>query len=208
MPLVIATGNRGKLEELRRLLPDNLRLLTAADVGVALPPETGSSYVENALIKARAVAAAGYAGLADDSGLEIDALSGAPGVRSARFAGPDATDADNNRKVLRLLNTIPPHERRARFRSVVVLVTPSGDAIVAEGRLEGRIAGAERGSFGFGYDPLFELADPDTPEVNGHTLAELPSDCKNEISHRARAVRALLAELEARGLSLATVTRD
>jgi XTP/dITP diphosphohydrolase len=193
MRLVIATFNRDKLAELAALLdrPD-LELTSLADVpGAIAPEETGSTLVENARIKARAAhALTGLPALADDTGLEVDALDGAPGVHAARYAGPGARYPDNVRKLLDALAGVPRQRRTARFRTVCVAILGDGREQVAEGVLEGRIALSPRGDQGFGYDPVFELDDA------GTTLAELNAKEKNRISHRARAVRAMAAKLE------------
>lgn len=208
MPLVIATSNPGKLREFRGLLPSRLELVTAAELGLRLPPEDGETYADNALLKARSVAREGFATLADDSGLEIDALDGAPGVRSARYAGDDANDVANNAKVLLALSDVVYEVRTARFRSVVALVLPDCRSFLGHGTVEGRIGTVPRGSHGFGYDPLFELDDADTLEENGHTLAELAQDRKNQISHRARAIRDLMTSLDNQGIQILTLTGD
>ncbi|MGB9919779.1 MAG: XTP/dITP diphosphatase [Moorellales bacterium] len=202
--LVIATGNSGKLREFAFLLEGlPARLLSLRDFpGLTLPPEEGHTYAENALIKARAVArATGRLTLADDSGLEVEALGGQPGVRSARFAGDKATDAENNRKLLRLLEGVPWERRRARFRCLLAVVNPAGDRgsageagfeeILVEGTCEGFIQFAPRGENGFGYDPLFYVPEYD------RTLAELPEEIKNRVSHRGRAVAKAIPILEA-----------
>jgi XTP/dITP diphosphohydrolase len=148
--------------------------------------ETEDTLAGNALLKARAVVAAtGHAAIADDTGLEVDALDGAPGVTTARYAGEDASYDDNVDKMLRELEGVDL--RTARFRTAVALVTPAGDELVVEGVLEGVITTERRGSGGFGYDPIFE--------VGGRTLAEIPAEEKNEISHRAQALHALAAAL-------------
>lgn len=194
-PLIIATTNQGKIRELAaafaaRSLGVTLRGLEAAP-GLAPVEETGATFEENALLKARAVyACAGLPALADDSGLVVDALNGAPGIRSARYAGPDATDEQNNRKLLAELENVPHEERTARFVCVLALVLPQGRERIFRGTWEGRIALAPAGSGGFGYDPLFV-----DPEV-GKTAAELTPDEKNRRSHRGRAVAALLATWE------------
>jgi XTP/dITP diphosphohydrolase len=193
--ILIATSNRGKVAELARLLPSAIELLTLTDVALASPEETGATFRANALLKARAAAESGIISLADDSGLEVDALGGAPGVRSARYAGYDATDERNNQRLLGELDGIDDAERSARFRSVVALVTPNGYELTAEGCVEGRIARTPRGSHGFGYDPLFIITDPAVPEYVGHTMAELEVSEKNRVSHRARAYAALAREL-------------
>jgi len=155
-------------------------------------PEVEEPYdtlIENALHKAGAVVAAtGLAALADDTGLEVTVLDGAPGVRTARFAGPDATYDDNVGKLLDVMDGV--EQREARFRTAVALMYPDGSATTAEGVLEGRIAVGRRGSHGFGYDPIFEVA-----EFDFQTLAEIAEDEKNRISHRARALHALAGKL-------------
>ena len=185
--LVVATKNADKAREVRAVLA-----AAAPKVEVVEGPdwpdvaETGATLEENALLKARAVAAAtGLPAVADDTGLEVDALGGAPGVHTARYAGPGASYADNRRALLTALEGVS--ERRARFRTVVALVVPGGGEVLAEGVLDGRITSVERGSGGFGYDPVFA--------VEGRTLAEMGEDEKNRISHRARALAALVSSL-------------
>ena len=188
MKFVLATFNRDKLRELRELLDlQGLELVTLADVPGATPPaETGATLEENARLKARAaMARTGLPAIADDTGLEVDALDGRPGVHAARYAGPDATYADNVRKLLAELAGVPAARRAARFRTVCVACWPDGVEMTAHGVLEGRITLEPRGTNGFGYDPVFEV------EEGGRTLAELTADEKNARSHRARAVRAL-----------------
>lgn len=183
--LVIATGNRGKYSEIAALLQGLDALLVPLDrVGlVEVPPESGESFQENARCKAEFVArAVGRLALADDSGLEVDALGGQPGVMSARFGGPGKTDADRNRLLLSKLEGIPPERRTARFRCVVAIADPNGLVSVADGACEGRITLEPRGDYGFGYDPIFEV-----PSL-GRTLAEVGSDVKNRLSHRAKAI--------------------
>jgi XTP/dITP diphosphohydrolase len=187
--VVLATANEHKVAELRALLGDlPVQLVTVTDVlGEPLPlAEDGATFEENAIHKAREVCrATRLISLADDSGLEVDALGGRPGVRSARFAHERATDAENNAALLRELEEI--EERKARFRCVLALATPwSDDVKIAEGRCEGTIARDPRGSGGFGYDPLFVVA-----ELDGRAMAELEEREKNSVSHRARAARAL-----------------
>jgi XTP/dITP diphosphohydrolase len=187
--VVLATQNDGKLAELRQLLSDlpielvSMRDVLGDDFSV---PEDGVSFEENAVTKANAVChAAHIPALADDSGLEVDALGGRPGVRSARFAHDRATDAENNAALLRELEEIDEPQRAARFRCVLALASPwDAEPSTVEGRCDGRIARTPRGSGGFGYDPLFLLED-------GRAMAELSEAEKNAISHRARAVRAL-----------------
>ena len=192
LSIVIATTNEGKLNELRALLADlPVQLLSVKDVLGDAPSisEDGVTFDQNALAKARAICdATSLYALADDSGLEVDALDGRPGVRSARFAHERATDAENNAALLRELEEVADGARVARFRCVLALASPwSKDRIeTVEGSCEGLIARAPRGSAGFGYDPLFVV-----PELEGRVMAELTEEEKNGISHRARAVRAL-----------------
>jgi XTP/dITP diphosphohydrolase len=192
LTVVLATSNVGKVAELRALLSDlPIQWLGIPDVlGDKLTiHEDGVTFEENATIKARAVAAATrLVALADDSGLEVDALGGRPGVRSARFASERATDAENNAALLRELEDVEGKARSARFRCVLALVDPfRGDAVhVTEGSCDGYIAREPRGSGGFGYDPLFVV-----PELDHRVMAELSEAEKNSVSHRARAVRAL-----------------
>jgi XTP/dITP diphosphohydrolase len=194
--VVVATGNPGKVEEIEAALESTgWEFVTAAALGVDVPAveETGETFQENALIKSRAfLAATGEASLADDSGLEVDALDGRPGVRSSRFAGEEATDEQNNELLLEKLEGVTDEQRTARFRCIVTLVEPDGTVITADGSCEGRIARAPRGTGGFGYDPLFL---PDA--APGRTMAELGVDEKNALSHRGAALRALAARLEA-----------
>jgi len=193
--LVLATKNRGKIREFSRALAGlGLHFLSLHDFPALGPiEENGSTFLENACKKA--VVAARYSNLpalADDSGLEVDYLGGAPGVLSARFSGSEGDDAANNRKLLRLLAGVPYRDRRARFRCVLAIATPGGSLVTAEGVLEGYIGLEPRGQGGFGYDPLFIV-----PEYNC-TLAELDLETKNRISHRGRALAKLrerLAEL-------------
>lgn len=182
--VVLASSNPGKLRELQALLPPDVEVISATDAGVALPPETGSTFAENALLKARAAAEqAGMIAIADDSGLEVDALGGEPGVHSARYAGPQASDADNIALLLKRLEGVPAERRTARFRSVVAVVAPDGCEFLGEGVLEGRIASDPRGSGGFGYDPVFQ------PLGESRTIAEMTLEEKNRVSHRAQALR-------------------
>lgn len=185
--IVLATRNRKKVDELRALLADMpVRVLSLSDFpDLPETPETGVTFAENAEIKAKAAAhATGRIALADDSGLEVDALGGQPGVYSNRFAGPGATDRDKYERVLDLLEGVPDEKRTARFRAAVAISTPDGETVVVEGTCEGRIAHEPRGEGGFGYDPVFFL-----PEL-GRTMAELTPDEKNSISHRGKAMRA------------------
>jgi XTP/dITP diphosphohydrolase len=194
LTLVIATSNEGKLLELRSLFGDlPLQLLSLPNVlgDKLVIPEDGATFEANAVIKARtACKATGLYALADDSGLEVRALDGRPGVRSARFAHDRATDAENNAALLRELEEVPDAERVARFRCVLALASPWAPDHVetAEGSVEGHIARAPRGSGGFGYDPLFIL-----PELGDRAVAELDEAEKNAISHRGRAATAMRA---------------
>lgn len=188
MDFILATFNRDKLRELAALLGlSGVALQALCDVpGAAAPEETGATLRENALLKARAaLARTGRPAIADDTGLEVDALGGRPGIHAARYAGPAATYADNRAKLLVELDGVDSARRTARFRCACVACLPDGRELVAEGVLEGRITPAPRGENGFGYDSLFEVADL------GRTLAELPDEEKNALSHRARAVHAL-----------------
>ena len=194
--IVLATKNSHKVEEFRVLLAGLPHtLLTLADcAGVVLPPETGATYRENAVAKAIAVArATGKWALADDSGLEVEALGGQPGVRSARYAGERATDAENRRRLLAELQSVSADRRAARFVCVLALAPPPGDLVtepwVVEGVCDGTIAREERGAGGFGYDPLF--VEP----ASGRTFAELSPDEKHRVSHRGRAARELATRL-------------
>jgi XTP/dITP diphosphohydrolase len=192
--LVLATRNPGKVREFTAMLRDlPVAVLTLDDLpAVPLLDEPGETFEANAAAKAVAVARrTGMLALADDSGIEVDALGGAPGVHSATFLGPGATDADRNAWVLERLRDVPPERRGARYRAVVAVATPDGSVRTFEGRWEGRIADAPRGAGGFGYDPIFLL-----PEL-GRTAAELSLDEKNRRSHRARALAAARAYLEA-----------
>lgn len=195
--IVLASGNRGKLVELSELLKDHaVSLHPLAEFTDASAAETGDTFRDNALLKARfAAEAAGMPAIADDSGLEVDALGGAPGVYSARYAGANATDAANNDKLLNVLKAFPAEHRNARFRCVLVYVRHPNDLkpLVAEGVWEGRIAFQPRGSQGFGYDSLF------VPSGSVKTAAELTLPEKNRVSHRAKALQALRQALGAAG---------
>ena len=194
--LLLASANQGKLRELRTIL-DGLpvELVGLAEAGLGQPPEveeTGDTFLENALLKGRAYAAwSGLAAVADDSGLEVDALGGAPGVRSARYAGQGAGDQANLDKLLAELTGIPPERRTARFRCAAVLVDPAAGEWHAEAAWEGRILAAPRGSGGFGYDPVF------LPDGWEQTSAEVDQATKDAASHRGKAFRALRPAIEA-----------
>ena len=193
---ILATANGHKVGEIAALLAGTGTAveLVALPAGVTLPEETGTTFLANARLKARAVVAAtGQVALADDSGLEVDALGGDPGVFSARYAGPGADDAANNAKLLAELTGIHGPNRRARFRCVLVLARPDGSEVVAQGAIEGFVLPALRGGGGFGYDPLFQ------PEGDTRSLAEYAPEEKNRVSHRGQAVRQLLSQLAARG---------
>jgi XTP/dITP diphosphohydrolase len=189
--LIVATSNQGKLRELESLLPASLQLMTSASLGLDPPDETGQTFLDNAILKAQHAAMSGTPAIADDSGLEVDALGGGPGVFSARFAGPDATDAQNNARLVSKLRRAGTANRSARFRCAVALAFPDGCLVTATGSIEGKIINSPRGNGGFGYDPHFEVDDPEAIEAAGKTLAELSLSVKNVISHRARAYRRL-----------------
>ena len=193
--LVLATGNAGKLRELREILgPWNVDVRPQSEFTHAHAAETGLSFVENALLKARhAAGASGLPAIGDDSGLEVDALRGAPGIHSARYAGPMASDADHNLKLLDELAAVPAAARGARYRCAMVYLRWPLDAapLIAQAAWEGRILRAPVGVHGFGYDPLFEVAG------TGRSAAQLDPAEKNRISHRGQALRALLLALRA-----------
>ncbi len=196
MRLVIATGNAGKLKELRELLPPPaFEVLPQSQFTTVSIEETGLSFVENAILKARhAAAASGLPAIADDSGLEVDALDGAPGIYSARYAGEGASDEDNLRKLLAALEGKSPAECTARYQCALAFMRSSHDPspIICQASWEGRITSRRRGTGGFGYDPIFELADREV------TVAELPAAEKNLLSHRGKALRGLVALLRDR----------
>jgi len=187
---VLATANAHKTIEIAEILEPLGVVLLPRPPEVPDVDETGATLEENALLKARAlVLATGHAAIADDTGLFVDALDGAPGVHSARYAGVNATDDKNLVKLLDALATVPDAQRTARFRTVAAIARPDGSTTVVEGVLEGRIVHAPRGEGGFGYDPVFDIGD-------GRTLSELSADEKNEISHRGRAFRELVNVLQ------------
>ncbi|HEC23927.1 MAG TPA: XTP/dITP diphosphatase [Chloroflexi bacterium] len=193
MKVLIATRNRGKLREYADLLADltaggqPIEWVSLADLGIEREvEETGTTFEENARLKATAYAReSGLLTLADDSGLEVDALGGAPGVHSARYGGPELDDEGRYRLLLEALKGVPEGKRSARFRCVVAITTPEGELHTAEGTCEGRIAREPKGEHGFGYDPVFVV------EEYGRTMAELGPEIKNRISHRARALEAI-----------------
>jgi XTP/dITP diphosphohydrolase len=191
--LVLASGNAGKLRELVAILaPLGHELSPQSDFGIETPPETGTTFFENALLKARyAAEKSGLAALADDSGIEVDALGGRPGVYSARYAGERATDQANLDRMLEELRGVLPEQRAARYRCVIVLVRGADDSdpVIAQGTWEGRILTAPRGTGGFGYDPIFQ------PEGLSVSAAELPAAEKNARSHRGQALQELTTKL-------------
>ena len=191
--LVLATGNAGKLRELRSILaPWRVEVFPLSEFSATAAEETGLTFVDNAILKARfAAGAAQLPAIADDSGLEVDELGGAPGVRSARYAGEGADDAANNARLLRELAGVPDARRGARYRCAMAYVRRADDPspIVCQASWEGRIATAPRGSGGFGYDPLFIVSGTD------RTAAEFDPGEKNRASHRGKALRALVAAL-------------
>ena len=191
--IVLASGNPGKARELQALLADHhAEVLPQSAFNVPEAEETGLSFVENAILKARNAAAhSGLPAIADDSGLEVDALNGAPGIYSARYAGPGCSDADNNAKLLAALRDIPEAERTARFQCLLVYMRHAEDPtpLIVQGTWEGRILTAPRGEGGFGYDPLFYVQEKDC------SSAELAAEEKNRLSHRGKALQALLSAL-------------
>lgn len=184
---VIATGNRGKQIEFLELLAGlPIDVCSLADFEVISFPEEGLEYEANAIVKARVVAEKlGEIAVADDSGIEVFALEGAPGPFSARYGGESLDDAGRNRRLLQALAGVADSERGARYVCVAALVTPEGDTVVARGECHGRILAAPKGAGGFGYDPIFQ------PEGFDHAMAEISSEVKNKISHRALALREL-----------------
>ncbi|QCX33083.1 XTP/dITP diphosphatase [Caloramator sp. E03] len=194
--IIIASNNRHKVEEIKNILKDyNIEILSLKDAGIELEvEENGKTFEENAYIKAKAVVdLTGIAAIGDDSGLEVEALNGAPGIYSARFAGEQGNYKKNNEKLLHLMKDVPLEKRGARFVTVIALLTPEGDKIFARGEIKGIIGFEEKGCNGFGYDPLFIV-----PELN-KTFAQLSSEEKNKISHRARALHDLKEKLQLKG---------
>lgn len=191
--LIVASHNRAKAAEIAQILADeelDFEVVSLAEFPeISLPPETGATFAANAAVKAEFTARAlRLPAIADDSGLEVDALDGEPGVRSARYAGDDASDEDRYRKVLELMAEVPDHRRRARFRCAAAYAEPEEEAMLAEGTCTGRIAREPSGAGGFGYDPIF------IPDGHRLPMAHLTPQQKHRISHRGRALR-LLARL-------------
>ncbi|KYZ86989.1 non-canonical purine NTP pyrophosphatase [Alcanivorax sp. KX64203] len=191
--LVLASGNRKKLEEMNAILaPLDMTIVPQSDFDVPEAEETGLTFVENAILKARNAARhTGLPAIADDSGLEVDALNGAPGIYSARFSGVGASDAKNNALLVEMLGDLPDAPRTARYQALLVLMRHAEDPtpLVCQGSWEGEIVLEPRGEFGFGYDPHFQISG------DGRTAAEMPPEEKNRVSHRARALQKLIAQL-------------
>ncbi|WP_310733269.1 XTP/dITP diphosphatase [Colwellia sp. 6M3] len=191
--IVLATGNQGKVNELARLLAaQNIEIKPQSEFNVSDVAETGTTFVENAIIKARhAAKSTGLAAIADDSGLEVDALNGAPGVYSARYAGENASDDDNTNKLLNALADVADDQRFARFHCVLVYMRHENDPtpLICHGVWEGSITREKIGQQGFGYDPVFWQAD------HKMTSAQLPRDLKNQLSHRGQALEKLIPQL-------------
>jgi len=188
MKVVLASNNAHKVEELKQNLPVDFSIVTMAELDIESPDETGTTFVENAIIKARyAAEQSGLAAIADDSGLEVDYLDGAPGIYSSRFAGAEATDSQNNIKLLEALKGVPTDLRRARFRSIIVMLKHKADPtpVIAMGTWEGQILKNPKGDKGFGYDPIFFV-----PHLN-RCAAELTQDEKTIHSHRGLALKQL-----------------
>ncbi|MEK7353702.1 MAG: XTP/dITP diphosphatase [Chloroflexota bacterium] len=197
--LLLATNNQGKVSEYRSLLKSlPLRLVSLTEAGITtVVDEVGETLEENAILKATALAAeSGLLALADDSGLEVDALDGEPGRLSARYAGKDASDRDRINYLLSRMKDLPQERRSARFRCVIAVATPEGKVGVCSGECRGFITFEPKGEHGFGYDPVFYL-----PEV-GKTMAELPTEIKNQISHRAKAAKKVHRLLQKKPFSL------
>lgn len=192
--VVLASGNPGKLKELRSLLADfDREVVPQSDIDLETTEETGLSFVENAILKARYVASqTGLPAIADDSGIAVDALQGAPGIYSARFAGLGATDQQNVQKLLNELRQVPDAKRHCRFHCLMVYLEHPADPtpLICHGIWEGMVTREARGEHGFGYDPVFYVPEHDC------TSAELPPEVKNQISHRAQALRELIRKLD------------
>ena len=191
--IVLASNNQGKVREIGQLLADrDMQVVPQSEFNIPDAEETGLSFVENAILKARhAASLSGLPAIADDSGLEVDALNGAPGIYSARYAGNGATDAENNQKMLAALADVPDEARTARFQCLMVFMRHADDPtpLICQGTWEGRILHQPRGENGFGYDPLFLVPEKDC------SSAELPANVKNAMSHRGKALQALLQKL-------------
>ncbi len=191
--IVLASNNPGKVREINQLLAERqIHILPQSEFGVPDIEETGLSFVENAILKARNAAAhSGLPAIADDSGIEVDALHGAPGIYSARFAGAGASDQENLDKLLEELTAVPDDERTARFQCLLVYMRHGADPtpLICQGTWEGRILHAPRGENGFGYDPVFFVPG------EGCSAAELPPEIKNRLSHRGQALQKLLSEI-------------
>lgn len=193
--IIFATGNEGKMREIREILADiRVKVLSMKEIGIDIPiEENGSSFEENAVIKAKAVSeVCGEIVLADDSGLEIDYLNKEPGIYSARYIGEDTPYSVKNANLIERLSGVPDEERTARFVCAIAAVFPDGEVITTHGTVEGRIDYQEKGSNGFGYDPIFYI-----PEL-GKTTAELSDGEKNSVSHRGKALGRMKEELEKR----------
>ncbi len=195
MKVVFATGNAGKVREVAEMLsPLDWQVVPQGELFEGEAAETGLTFVENALIKARfACERTGLPAIADDSGLEVAALGGAPGIYSSRFAGPDATDSSNIDKLLAVMRDVPPGRRQASFYCAMVFLRHAQDPtpVIALGRWNGEILTAPRGDHGFGYDPIFHVPD------EGCSAAELPPERKHRLSHRAQALRSLVGQIQA-----------
>ena len=195
--VVLATGNAGKLREMRAILEDHdLEVIAQSELGIVPPPEDGDTFAANALIKARhAAAASGLPAIADDSGIEVDALGGRPGLYSARYAGEPANDRANNEKLMTELAEVPAAMRTARYRCAMAFVRDASDPapIVAQASWEGSIGFGPRGTGGFGYDPYVIVAG------DSRTVAEMPEAEKNRVSHRGQALAALAAAMKMAG---------
>ncbi len=200
--IVLATGNKGKVKELANLLSEhNLKIIPQSDFNVSDAEETGTTFIENAIIKARhAAQITGLPAIADDSGLEVDALAGAPGVYSARYAGEQASDDDNINKLLDALKDVPDAQRSARFHCVLVYMRSATDPtpIICHGSWEGSIIREKLGEQGFGYDPIF------WQDALQLTSAQLPREIKNQLSHRGKALKQLAQQLLSSTLASAT----
>lgn len=192
--LWIATTNQGKLNEFKNLLSTNFEIHSIHDIPTfSPPPETGATFLDNARLKARALKAVrpGEWVVADDSGLEVEGLGGMPGVHSARYAGPKASDAENIAKLLKMVQIRSPLKRDAQFKCVLVVFDPKGQEHILEGSVKGAISTVAKGTGGFGYDPVF------IPQGESKTFAELGTAFKNRVSHRAEAIRKLIPLVEA-----------